>query len=147
MKKIELLLALTFLVIATQCTSESTKMEDKKEVAVQTEVQTLGLNGDEPWKVNPEMMVHLNLIEEEVNAFQAQDSLSYNVLGNSLKGHLKNLISSCTMKGAAHDELHVWLMPFMSHVNTLIAANTPKEQTEVYEQIKADLKEFSIYFN
>jgi len=63
-------------------------------------------------------------------------------LGKALNNDLQQLIKGCTMTGAAHDQLHVFLMPYMSAIKELSKEGT---QTAL-EKVKKVLHEYRDYF-
>ncbi len=63
-------------------------------------------------------------------------------LGDKLNGDLQKLIHGCTMTGAAHDQLHVFLMPYMSDVKDL--SETGSEAA--FSKVKQALHDYQKYF-
>lgn len=75
------------------------------------------LDKGQKWPVDRVMMVQFRQLEKELNTFRESGPQSYQRLGQSLETKLAKLVSSCTMQGQAHDELHKWLVPFMDDVD------------------------------
>jgi hypothetical protein len=98
------------------------------------------------WKVNNEMMVHIEAMETEVASFSAETPGAFDTLAGRLDGQIGQLTSKCTMSGKAHDELHKWLLPFIGLVDDLQAATGEAEQQKAYDAIAASLEEFRLYF-
>jgi ribonuclease BN (tRNA processing enzyme) len=63
-------------------------------------------------------------------------------LGAALNQDLNQLIQGCTMTGAAHDQLHVFLMPYFSAVKELSESGTESALKEV----KQALDNYQTYF-
>ncbi len=63
-------------------------------------------------------------------------------MGAELNDDLQKLIQGCTMSGTAHDQLHVFLLPYMSAVNSL--ADTGSQES--YQAVKQTLDEYQDYF-
>lgn len=63
-------------------------------------------------------------------------------LGIALNEDLNQLIQGCTMTGAAHDQLHVFLMPYFSAVNAL--SETGSESA--LKEVKQALTDYQSYF-
>lgn len=108
--------------------------------------KTIELNNGEKWKVNPEMMVHVRSMENEINAFKGKDLADYKTLATKLGEYNKSLISSCTMEGKSHDELHVWLLPHIDLTDKLLKAENETEATKGLEDIRTSMKTFNQYF-
>ena len=70
----------------------------------------------------------------------------YQALGDSLNKQLRELISGCTMKGAAHDELHVFLTEFMPQVGKLRKASDLPAAEAAFLALKNLSVEFGTYF-
>ena len=104
------------------------------------------LNNGKKWSVNEEMMVHVKSMENEVNTFEAKNVEDYSVLAQKIKTHIDMLVSSCTMKGQSHDELHKWLVPFIDSSDKFSASKTEEEFATNLKNIKASLLTFNTYF-
>ena len=104
------------------------------------------LNNGEKWAVNEEMMVHVRSMENEVNTFEAKNVEDYSVLAKKIETHIDELVSSCTMKGQSHDELHKWLMPFIDSNKAFSESKTEQEFATNLDKIKASLDTFNTYF-
>lgn len=103
----------------------------------------ISLNNGMKLKVDTNMMIHIQHMEEDIALFEKSASNNYGLLAHSLQNHLDKLTSNCTMKGNAHDELHKWLLPYMEEVEKL------KEQSPTHNQfniIKAYFVSFHQYF-
>lgn len=63
-------------------------------------------------------------------------------MGTGLNEDLQKLIQGCTMTGAAHDQLHVFLLPYMSSVKALSETGSKA----AYSEVKQALKDYQKYF-
>jgi len=108
--------------------------------------KSLVLNDGEKWVVNPEMMVHLRNAEQAVDTYYAEESADYRTLAGELQENINLLISSCTMKGKAHDELHNWLLPYIKTVKALSKSEEAAEASMLVEKIRESFIEFNQYF-
>ena len=106
----------------------------------------IALNNGTKWKVNADMLPHINAMEDAVAEFNSEDASAVNELGEALKAHNKELISSCTMKGDAHNELHKWLHPYMDLLEKLSAVDDQDEGKKLLEELKASFSTFHTYF-
>ncbi|MBI3141517.1 MAG: hypothetical protein HYZ16_01675 [Bacteroidetes bacterium] len=115
---------------------------------VETAAGTSGINlvNGAKWKVDSEMLPHLDSMEQEIQSFSGSGLEDYHALAAGLKGHLNHFVSACTMKGQGHEELHKWLEPFMGKVDELAkAANADQAATQL-QGIKDTAVEFHDYF-
>jgi hypothetical protein len=123
--------------IGTQC--------EQKNTGTNHELKTLQLNNGEKWKVNDEMMPHLTEMQEIILNYDMEAG-DYKTLASSLDSHNKKLIKSCTMKGESHDQLHLWLHPYLEMVDNLGKAESLEAATIIINQIKESFKSFNQYF-
>ncbi len=98
------------------------------------------------WKIDGEMMVHLRTAEQAVAGFSASEGADYAALAVELQEALELLTSNCTMTGAAHDALHVWLVPYMELVGNLGDAKDEASSEQVFGSLEAAFKEFNLSF-
>lgn len=104
------------------------------------------LDNGEKWKVDDNMMIHIQNMEIEINSFDSQNENDYNNLAKSIDNHLDLLTGNCTMKGQAHDEMHKWLLPFLDLSEEFSASQTIEEFTTNFEKIKTSFITFNTYF-
>lgn len=104
------------------------------------------LNNGEKWKVNAEMMPPLNASQKLVSDFPSNNKKNYKALAEQLKENNKLLISSCTMNGKSHDELHKWLHPYMSLLDELENSEKENEANHVFEKIEKSFETFNQNF-
>jgi hypothetical protein len=50
------------------------------------------------------------------------------------------------MSGMAHDELHKWLVPYITEVNSLSEAENEIETIKTFKNIQESFKTFNKYF-
>ena len=104
------------------------------------------LNNGMKWKINTEMMPPLEVSKKLISEFVANDEKDFYALADKLKENNKLLISSCTMKGKSHDELHKWLHPYMTLVDDLENAENESEANQVFKRIEQSFIIFNQYF-
>ena len=104
------------------------------------------LDNGQKWKVNPEMMPPIQASIQAIKAFEGQELNSYKELAKILGDNNQTLISSCTMTGKSHDELHKWLHPYIGMVDELANAKDQKDAASVFKNIKGSFDLFDQYF-
>jgi|SRR5680860_913494 len=126
-------------------TDENTenKTVQKEEQISKEETSTISLNDGEKWKVNEEMLPHIEKSEIVFKAFEGED---HDQLSKDMMVHTNNLIQSCTMDGASHDELHNWLHPHLELLKSLSSANPQKAKEEIISAIEKSFSSFHKYF-
>ena len=104
------------------------------------------LNDGEKWHINAEMMPSLNASTKLVSTFSTNDNKDYKALAKQLKENNKILISSCTMSGKSHDELHKWLHPYMGLLTELEDADSKQEANLIFIKIEQSFNTFNQNF-
>lgn len=117
---------------------------DSTKLIRQDDFEKLELNNGERWKIVKPMFKFLKTMNDEVKKFDNSKKKDYNALAKSLSTNIDSLLSNCSMKGKAHDELHKWLIPFMELVDEY--ESTERNQPEKFVEIKNALSEFNKYF-
>jgi len=119
---------------------EMKSSNDKESKHSEKEDTSISLNDGEKWKVNEEMLPHINKSEAIFNSFEGDD---YEKLSKDMMTHTNKLIQSCTMDGKSHDELHKWLHP---HLELIKALGNKEEGAEKYAGLKHSFEVFHTYF-
>jgi hypothetical protein len=96
--------------------------------------------------VNVEMTAPIKEMEMLINDFSKTEQEDYIQLAKDLQDQINVLVSSCTMTGKSHDELHKWLLPYMELVKELSEVKGEKEAAEVFEKIKASMSTYNEFF-
>lgn len=110
------------------------------------ELQAIELNNGEKWRVDDNMITHIRNMENDVISFAKVEHKDYKLLSEKLKSNIDLLISNCTMKGKAHDELHKWLLPYIDSVNELSEAEHETHEEEQFQKIENSFITFNQYF-
>ena len=106
----------------------------------------LELNDGQKWVVDKPMMAHIRSMEKAVHDFEGTPGRDHAALATTIQDDLGRLVTNCTMKGKAHDELHKWLMPFLGFSAEYSKATDPSVQQQKFAQIKNALVVFNAYF-
>lgn len=110
------------------------------------ENETLALNEGEKWEINTEMKPFLNNGESLVKEYKEKNLNNYSELGSALSDQNEKLISSCTMDGESHDELHKWLHPHLNLTKDLKEAEDAETADKIIDELKASYATFHKYF-
>jgi hypothetical protein len=160
MKTVLAIVALAGILFFT-CTGPGAESEEKqpakpvntavdKPLAAEEKPEPIETDNGAKWKVNPEMMVHVRNLENDVAAFSKNASTAtladYKNLAGRIKTNIGNITSTCTMSGKSHDELHKWLLPLIEHTKSLQNAASLDEARNYYGKIQASMDLFNWYF-
>ena len=107
----------------------------------------LALNDGEKWPVDEHTRAAASRISALVSAAKpAPSALEARELAGKLGGELDLLISGCTMTGAAHDQLHIFLVGFFGEVEKLKVKEDPQELRLARSEIDALLEAYEEHF-
>ena len=149
------LLAMAFLgatvLACNNAESESTSEEtatptvDTTFVNIEGEVQ---LNNGEKWTANAETTAGVAHMQEQLTAFRAlnlpEDTATFSALGRGLNTTFKAIFEQCTMTGAAHEELHDYLVPIKGYIKSINGSDldAAKKATDDLEKHLGQFREF-----
>lgn len=98
------------------------------------------------WAMPELMMQHMRNLEQDVRTHASSAEKDHAALTAKIDEHTKNLISSCTMDGKAHDALHDWLMPFLQLNKEYAAAPDAGAKSAKFKEIQESLAAFHEQF-
>ncbi|HZH87416.1 MAG TPA: hypothetical protein VFD77_08865 [Brumimicrobium sp.] len=108
--------------------------------------EAITLNDGEKWIVNEEMKPFVKKGESFVKAYADSGDEDYKSLAENLAGQNSQLISSCTMDGVSHDELHKWLHPHLELTKALKNADNVQEASHIVDELLASYEMYHAYF-
>jgi hypothetical protein len=110
-------------------------------------INDIVLNNNIKWNANKEttegVMTMLSLINED----KKWNTIEYKKLGDRLNEVKNTVVKECTMKGASHDNLHVWLLPLIEKIEMLQNVESTNEGAYLTNNIKNHLERYYDYFN
>lgn len=98
------------------------------------------------WPVPPVMTSHIQKLEKDLAGFENKTPGDHAELAKRIKENLKQLISSCTMEGEAHNALHEWLMPFRELAKQHAESSDPAVQIEKIREMRRAFRAFHEQF-
>lgn len=104
------------------------------------------LNDGDRWVVNDEMKPHVEKGEGILKSYIDTKNTDYKSLAVELDAANKNLISSCTMTGKSHDELHKWLHPHLELVKKLEAEENENHAKEIIADLETSYQNYHKHF-
>ncbi len=134
----KILLAIPLLFLWVSCTNSTEKSKTENPLGIE-------MNQGEKWQVNSEMYVFIHEFDSILNSVNPDDFEAQKI-GSALAEKNSELISSCTMKGKAHDELHKWLVPHLSLTENLKEAQSKKEKDLALKDLESSMNEFHAFF-
>lgn len=149
---ITLLIATVF--ASCKNTEKQEEIENQKEV-VQKQVEgvlstqwmdDIQLNNGAKWEANIETtegVVNMQALLKTQTTTSIED---YHQLANKLNDSKNSVIKECTMKGASHDNLHVWLLPLIAKIEALSATKKVEDASKIKLSIEENINAYSDYF-
>ncbi len=132
----------TALLFSSCGAEEETELQQSVEEETEETHQLPSFNHGQRWKINEEMVAHIEDAERIYEQFSGDDlDLLHDVLMESTNA----LIASCTMTGPAHDELHKWLHPHIDLIKSMKGGD-PEQVDTFLEKIEASFVVFHTYF-
>ncbi len=110
-------------------------------------VEPIAYNKNERWLVNNEMKPFLTKGATLVDDYIAFGKMDYKTLTTQLKDQNKQLISSCTMTGKSHDELHKWLGYHLNLVSNLEKTTDETEAKAIARELQYSYALYNQYFH
>ena len=147
--KIVFIFAIPF--IAFSCGQSTKKKQDasKTEQTIDSPDESenvLTLDNGKLWSANSETTSGIKNMISLMNFFEEKDNLNaYAALNKNLEKEFGTIISKCTMKGEAHNQLHNYLVPMKSLIKGLKSSelNICKEN---YNKLNIHLAKYITYF-
>ena len=107
------------------------------------------LNNGAKWKANPETTAGVIKMQAQIAAFTKmnlpEDVANYKQLSAGLNTTIQGIFDLCTMKDAAHDELHDFLVPIIANIKTLGGDDLEAAQ-RAFSDLQNQLSQFEDYF-
>ncbi len=109
-------------------------------------MNNIQLNNGTKWEANIETtegVVNMQALLKSQTTTSIED---YHQLANKLNDAKNNVVKECTMKGASHDNLHVWLLPLMEKIEALSETKTVEDASKIKQSIEENINAYATYF-
>lgn len=104
------------------------------------------LNNGSKWEANIETTEGVEKMQELLKTQSTTSIDDYHQLANQLNEVKNKVVKECTMKGASHDNLHIWLYPLIEKVSALSKTNEIDEASKIKESIIDNVSAYKTYF-
>ncbi len=102
-------------------------------------------NNGKKWEANAETNEGVVKMQNNVKS-QSNTLEDYHKLAEQLNKDKNYVVKNCTMKGASHDNLHVWLLPLMAKIEALSETKTVEDAAKIKHSIEENINEYTTYF-
>jgi len=104
------------------------------------------LNNGSKWEANIETTEGVEKMQELLKTQSTTSIDDYHQLANQLNEVKNKVVKECTMKGASHDNLHIWLYPLIEKVSALSKTNDIAEASKIKQSIIDNVNAYKTYF-
>lgn len=104
------------------------------------------MNDGSKWKANAETNEGILKMQHSIKTQLTSTLDDYYKLADQLNDDKNYVIKNCTMKGASHDNLHVWLLPLIAKIEALSKVKTFGEASKLKQSIEENVNAYSNYF-
>lgn len=141
MKKVNSPIAIfVFIFIAFfSCKNENNKSIVKADI----QLEGLTLNNNEKWVANEETHIGMKRID---SILKNNTSANGKALGDKLSKETSYIIKSCDMKGEAHDQLHIVLVPILKEISEIKDVKNTIELEKKTRYLKQLITTYFEYF-
>lgn len=111
--------------------------------------KVISLNRDAKWKADASTAKNVSLLQQKalvLNKGAKATAADYHTISNELQVGINLLVKECSMKGADHDALHLWLEPLMGEVKELKTVTTTDTGDRLFYSIRTRLLDYNLYF-
>ena len=104
------------------------------------------MNAGTKWAANPETNEGVLKMQNLLKTHPTNTLEDYYTLAAQLNTDKNYVVKNCTMKGASHDNLHVWLLPLMAKIEALSETKSLNEASKIKHSIEENINAYSDYF-
>ncbi len=153
-KSVIIILLITTVFASCKNTEKQEEVKNHKE-AIQEQVDgvlstqwmnDIQLNNGTKWEANIETTEGVVKMQALLKSQTTTSIEDYHQLANKLNDAKNNVVKGCTMKGASHDNLHVWLLPLMEKIEALSETKTVEDASKIKQSIEENINAYSDYF-
>ncbi|TLP70653.1 hypothetical protein [Maribacter sp. ACAM166] len=109
-------------------------------------MNNMQLNKGAKWGANIETSEGVKKMQALLKSQRTKSIEDYHQLANKLNDSKNNVVKECTMKGASHDNLHVWLLPLIKKIELLSETKLVEDASKIKQSIEENINTYSDYF-
>jgi hypothetical protein len=104
------------------------------------------MNNGAKWEANAETNEGVQKMQNSIKTQTTSTLDEYHKLAEQLNEDKNYVVKNCTMKGASHDNLHIWLLPLMAKIEALSESKTVDDASKIKHNIEENINAYSGYF-
>jgi ABC-type Zn2+ transport system substrate-binding protein/surface adhesin len=110
-------------------------------------IKEIKLDNGNKWQANLETNEGVLKMKNSIETMETSTLIEYYLLAEQLNVDKNDVIKYCSMKGAPHDNLHVWLLPLIAKIDALSEAKTIEEASKLKQSIEENIDAYNDCFN
>lgn len=128
--------------------TETSHDQNEKDFAVMGNswVNEIQLDNGNKWTANLETTESVKKMESIIATNPTKVLEDYHSLSTELNEVKNHLVKNCTMEGASHDNLHIFLHPLIEKIEALGKVTNVEEGEKIKNNIKENLDGYYKYF-
>jgi hypothetical protein len=126
--------------------SEENLDEETSDIYSNAWINDIKLNEGNKWEANVETNEGILKMQKTIKTQSINTLEDYHQLAEKLESDKNYVLKNCTMKGASHDNLHVWLLPLMKKIDALSETKTIEDATKLKRSIEENINGYADYF-
>lgn len=142
MKKLLILLTVAIAACTSQVKTEKKGNENPNEQ--ENTITVIPLNNGNKWKADQATKKNVAAMVQVVNDGNYADTGKRRQLYANVQTKIDTLVIQCSMQGAEHEALHLWLEKVLKDMKKLKEEST--EYREVHATLKKDIANFYAFF-
>lgn len=142
---ISILMCVSFLAACddnSQAQSKESRASYSSSIASEEILSDLSLNSGEKWRMDSHTRSSFVKMKTFSLSVDYTDEEELKRAGSKLQTQVDTLIRGCTMDGEAHNQLHMYLVPYIAAVESLSRSGEEKDA----EKVKLYLEKYTDYF-
>lgn len=104
------------------------------------------MNNGAKWEADAKTNEGVEKIQNTIKTQVTNTMDEYHKLAEQLNDDKNYIIKNCTMKGASHDNLHVWLLPLIAKIEALSESKTVDDASKIKQSIEENIEGYYTYF-
>lgn len=104
------------------------------------------MNNGAKWQSDAPTNEGVKQMQNTIKTITTNTLDDYHKLAEKLNDNKNTVVKNCTMKGAPHDNLHVWLLPLMDKIEALSETETVEDASKIKQSIEENINGYYTYF-
>lgn len=125
---------------------EKQPQEETSNVYENAWMKEIQMDNGSKWQADSKTNQGVQELQNSMQAYSTTTLDDYHKLAEDLNTIKNTLIKECTMTGASHDNLHIWLHPLIEKIAALSKVENLDDAVKLKQSIGENINEYSTYF-